>query len=225
MVRDASTDYSAYWGQKTDPDGHVRDRNTDEERERYLSDVSEEIAFVNSLTPVSVLDFGAGLGWMLSALDAPHKTAVEIAPEALVSLRQAGADVYTDIEQVPSNSQDVVICHHVIEHLPDPIGALNQIHRVLHGRGWLVLSTPDFGSPCAVRFGRNYRLLHDPTHCSLFTLESLSRMLKDHGFTIHRIAYPFPERYATAENFLRWNDTSKTSPPWPGNFISIFATR
>lgn len=225
VPREASADYSAYWGEKTDPDGNVRQRNTAAERERYLSDVSEELAFINNLKPVSVLDFGAGLGWMLSAIDAPHKSAIEIAPEAMAVLRQTGAVVNSDIRQVPSNSNDVVICHHVIEHLVDPVAEIGQLRRVLHSGGWLVIGTPDFGSPCAVRFGENYRLLHDPTHRSLFTLEGLMRMLREYGLTIHDVRFPFPERYATTDNFARWNDTSKVSPPWPGNFVTVYATR
>lgn len=225
VVREASADYSDYWGEKIDPDGKTRQRNSEAERQQFLADNVEQIKFINDLMPVSVLDFGAGLGWMLSAIEASYKVAIEIAPEAIEVLRQAGTVVHQCIRQVPSNSVDVVICNHVIEHLDDPIEAVGQMRRVLHKDGWLVISTPDFGSPCAARFGENFRLLHDKTHCSLFTLEGLMRLLRDQAFDIRKAAFPFPERYATAENFMRWNDTSKVSPPWPGNVVSVFAQR
>ncbi len=65
----------------------------------------------------------------------------------------------------------------------------------------------------------------DPTHRNLFTRESMTKMLEDFGFAIEKLEYPFPERYATAENFMRWNDTSKISPPWPGNWMTFYCKR
>ena len=89
----------------------------------------------------------------------------------------------------------------------------------------MILGTPDFASPCAKRFGDSYRMLHDKGHVSLFTNESMHRFLIDNGFTIDEVRHPFPEEYATAENFARWNDTSRMSPPWPGNWMTFYARK
>jgi SAM-dependent methyltransferase len=223
-VRGTSADHGDFWQPQRDPDGVLRDRSTAVERRQYLDDVADEIKFVNDLAPQSVLDFGAGMGWFLSSVQCPHKMAVEVCPDACRKLEQYGVIVWEDIAYVPSNVADCVVAYHVFEHLVDPIGALAHIIRILHRKGWLVLGTPDFHSPCAVRFGERYRLLH-PTHISLFTLESMTRMLRDHAFTIHDVRFPFPARYATAETFLRWNDTGNVSPPWPGNFVTWYAQR
>lgn len=220
----SSADHEDFWKPQADPDGKVRDRTTDVERLQYLSDIADETAFVNMLAPHSVLDFGAGMGWFLSAIDCQHKMAVEVCPDATRKLERDGIITWENLEHVPSNSADVCICYHVIEHLVDPIASLRHIYRILHRKGWLILGTPDFHSPCAVRFGKRYRLIH-PTHISQFTLESASRMLRDFGFDIYDVKFPFPKRYATAENFLRWNDTDKVSPPWPGNFMTFYAQR
>lgn len=223
--REANADYADYWEEIVDPDGVRRVRDCDEERFRYLADVAEEINYVNDLKPQCVLDFGAGLGWMLSAINAKAKTAIEVCSKAVKRLQHQGIVVHRDIADVETHSQDVVIAHHVFEHLLDPVGAIAHVRRILRNGGHLVLGTPDFGSVCAERFGSNYRMLHDQTHCSLFTLESMTRMLRDNAFTIHKVSFPFPERYATAENFMRWNDTSKTSPAWPGNWMTFFCRR
>lgn len=223
--RETSEEYADYWEEIVDPDGQVRVRDTDEERFRYLADVSEEINYVNDLNPDAVLDFGAGLGWMLSAITCRIKEAVEVCPKAIKRLQDQDVVVYRDIANAHTNSMDVIIAHHVFEHLPDPVSAMGHVRRVLRHGGHLVLGTPDFGSPCAVRFGSNYRMLHDKTHCSLFTREGMDRLLRDHGFTIHKVSFPFPERYATPENFARWNDTSKVSPAWPGNWVTWYCQR
>jgi SAM-dependent methyltransferase len=122
-------------------------------------------------------------------------------------------------------SVDLVVCLHVIEHLSDPILAITEIRRILKPGGWAIISTPDFDSPCAKRFGDNYRMLHDRTHCSLFTLESMHRFIRDHGLEIRDLKFPFPERYATLGTFSRWADTSKMSPPWPGNWMTFYCVR
>jgi len=109
--------------------------------------------------------------------------------------------------------------------MADPERELFEIRRVLKKGGWLVLGTPDFHSPCAVRFGENYRMLHDPTHVSLFSLDGMSRLVRDFGFTIEDVRFPFPERYATAETMARWLDTSQVSPPWPGNWMTFFCRK
>lgn len=225
VPRRGKSDYTDYFSVKTDPDGVIRFRDSEPERRQFVEDNRETIDFINALAPVSVLDFGAGLGWMLGEIRAGCKAAVEIAPEAIAALRQAGTRVFEELAEISSASFECVIAHHVFEHLVDPIYSLNHIHRILHKGGWLVLGMPDFGCPCAKRFGDNFRLLHDPTHVSLFTLESATRMLRDYGFSIERVAFPFPERYATPETMARWNDTSKVSPPWPGNVFNLFARR
>ncbi len=223
-----------YWEPREDPDGRIRDRNCDEEREQYLDDVAEEIQFVCGLPPGKILDVGCGLGWFLHAVEWPAPEAsdrkwviagTEISNVARLSADAAGVRVYWLLAEVPTDSWDVIRCHHVIEHMERPILELDEMHRLLKPGGWLLMSTPDFGGPCAEHFGDRYRMLHDPTHCSLFTNESMHRFLRDGGFSIERVTYPFPRRYATHENMERWYQHDGVSPPWPGNWMTFYARK
>lgn len=222
VVRECPEEIGDYWAPRADPDGVMRNRDTDEERRQYIEDMADEIDFVNDVGG-SVLDFGAGLGWFLDALTMPLRTAIESCPVARERLIKKYW-VWHGLDFV-DQTQDVVIAHHVFEHLENPVASIREIHRILRTGGYLILGTPDFASPCAKRFGDNYRMLHDPTHRSLFTLESMHRFLRDHGFTILDVKFPFPQRYATVENFMRWNDTSRVSPPWPGNHVTYYCQR
>ena len=88
------------------------------------------------------------------------------------------------------------------------------------------MTTPNFDSGVARRFGKNYRLLHDKTHISLFSDCGLKQLLEDYGFFIDRIDYPFFEtEYFTKENLLRLFDTQKVSPPFYGNVMTIYARK
>ena len=43
---------------------------------------------------------------------------------------------------LPDNSQDIVVCNHVLEHVSDYELALSELHRILRSRGILIISFP-----------------------------------------------------------------------------------
>lgn len=219
------TDFeSSYWGTVVDPDGRVRHRL--EERDQFLDDTKEELAFLNKLTPARILDIGCGPGFLLSGLSQGwEKHGVEVSRLAAQHAERYGKIFVGQLSEAryPAEHFDAVVLYHVIEHVAEPIELILEVRRVLRTGGTLVLGTPDFDSGCARRFGDNYRLLHDPTHISLFSSDSMHRFLRDHGFTIDRVEYPFFEtRHFTLENLARLFDTSKVSPPFYGNFMTFY---
>ena len=217
----------AYWGNIVDPDGKKRNRLG--ERDLHLEDVAQELSYLNSLLPGRIVDVGCGPGFLLSALEGGwEKHGVEASRFAAEHASQWSKVHVGDLSEAayPDEFFDVAVMHHVIEHMTDPIGAILEMRRVLKRGGKLLLGTPDFDSGCARRFGDNYRLLHDPTHISLFTNDSMHRFLRDHGFGIDRVEYPFFEtRHFTPENLERLFDTSKVSPPFYGNFMTFYCTK
>lgn len=214
----------AYWGNVVDPDGNVRDRR--EERDKYLDDIKQELAFLNTLPPGRILDIGCGLGFLLSALTRGwERHGVEVSEFAARYARE-WANIHTGTvadARYPSEHFDVVVMHHVVEHLEDPVSVILEVYRILRRGGVLLLGTVDFESGCARRFGDKYRLLHDPTHVSLFSNDSMHRCLRDHGFTIDRVEYPFFEtRHFTRENLMRLFDIANVSPPFYGNLMTFY---
>jgi SAM-dependent methyltransferase len=59
-------------------------------------------------------------------------------------LLRAGVDHQIDITRtgLPDASYDVIICNHVLEHIPDDRQALRELHRLLRPGGMVVLSVP-----------------------------------------------------------------------------------
>ena len=53
-------------------------------------------------------------------------------------------DIISDITDIPVEDQsfDVIVCTEVLEHLPDPILALKEFHRILSIDGQLILTAP-----------------------------------------------------------------------------------
>jgi SAM-dependent methyltransferase len=216
-----------YWGEIVDPDG--RRRNRLGERDGFLNDLKTELGFIHGLAPGRLLDIGCGPGWLLSGIDDSwEKHGIEVSAFAATHARRHGAIFEGPLLDCPfaDGSFDLVVLHHVIEHLRDPVANLRVIHRILKGGGKLILGTPDFDSGVARRFGSNYRLLHDKTHISLFSNDSMHRFLRDHGFRILFVDYPFFEtRHFTEENLLRLFDTERVSPPFHGNFMTFYCVK
>lgn len=220
-------DADTYWTQATDPDGKVRDRFA--ERDIYLADMAGELAFIAGLTPGRVLDIGCGPGWLLSAIDpAWQRFGVEpSAPAARLAAEHAAITTGTlDDTDYGDGAFDLIVMYHVIEHMADPVDALQRVMSLLKPGGRLLLGTPDFDSGCARLFGAQYRLLHDPTHISLFSNDSMHRLLRDTGLHIDTVDFPYFEtRWFTEENLQRLFDTTTVSPPFYGNFMTFYCSR
>lgn len=216
-----------YWGTVVDPDGNVRDRLG--ERDRFLANVSAELEAISALQSGRILDVGCGPGFLLSAVGSDwEKHGVEVSEFAASHAAAHGAIFNGTLAEASYSSGyfDVVVLHHVIEHVADPMALLREVRRVMSEEGLLILATPNFDSGCARRFGENYRLLHDRTHISLFSDDTMRRFLRDVGFRIVRSDYPFFDTsYFTEENLMRLMDTDAISPPFYGNFMTFYCTK
>jgi SAM-dependent methyltransferase len=176
-----------------------------------------------------VLDLGCGVGTLLSALSADwEKHGVELSAFAGAQASKHASVHVGPVHSAryPSSHFDLVVFHHVIEHLDDPVAAVRECFRILKADGTLLVGTPDFDSECARRFGENFRLLHDPTHVSLFSRDSLRRLLEDEGFAIERVDSPyFDTPYFTRDNLERLFDPGKVSPPFVGNVHTFYCKK
>lgn len=216
-----------YWGNGLDPDGAPRDHFS--ERLRRLEDLASELRFIAALHPGRILDVGCGLGHLLSGVPEEwEKHGVEVSQTAAKHAAQYGSIRASDLRRAsyPSDHFDVVVSYHVMEHMLDPVAELSEMTRVLRPGGHLVLGVPNFDSACARRFGPRYRMLHDPTHISLFSESSLRQMLMDEGLEVLRVDFPyFNTRHFNTENLLRLSDAHRVSPPFWGNIMTLYARK
>ena len=91
----------------------------------------------------------------------------------------------------------MVVCRHVIEHIPQPLSILQSVRAAL-------TSSPDarvfFETPCVEWILRN-RVIWDLfyEHCSLFTAQSLALAFRRVGFFVERVEHIFGEQYLWLE--------------------------
>jgi SAM-dependent methyltransferase len=90
---------------------------------------------------------------------------------------------------------NVVICRHVIEHVPDPLALLRTV-RSAAGREARVI----FETPCVEWIFQNrvpWDLFYE--HCSLFSAHSLELALRRAGFRVNDVRHVFGGQYLWAE--------------------------
>lgn len=124
-----------------------------------------------------VLDAGSGRGaWRDVIEHNATRESVDIAPKAGEQVTWI-ADL-TAMPQVPSARYDGIVCHQVLEHVPHPVAAVNELFRVLKPGGSIAISVP--------HLSRQHELPHDYFR---FTPQGLRRMLEDAGFEVQSMRH------------------------------------
>lgn len=208
-----------------DPDGVAR--NSLLEEQGWILNNQELLRLINESnclqSGAKILDFGCGPGFLLSSLsNNVHKFGVDSSAKALEMIKREEIISSNSLETFVDVEFDLIIVNHVIEHLPKPVEKIEELISMLKSGGEFIIGTPDFGSAMAHHFKDNYRMLHEPSHISLFTLDSLLRLLRDLGLQILKVKFPFFDSpYFTRDNLLKILDTGNVSPPFWGNFLLI----
>ncbi len=87
----------------------------------------------------------------------------------------------------PGRYFDVVTMWDVLEHIPDPINELKEVHRILKDNGLLVVQVPNIESYKAIREGRMFIYLCIPAHLYHFSLLTIKKLLEKVNFKVIRI--------------------------------------
>jgi len=98
----------------------------------------------------------------------------------------------------PQNVFDVVVGWMVLEHLHEPVLALEKLYRWTKPGGWLVISVPNAASMDFRLFKGAWFALHLPNHLYPFTPETIRLMLNRTGWTVENI---LPQRILS--NYIR----------------------
>jgi SAM-dependent methyltransferase len=152
-------------------------------RARRLADDS----YLADTKPGRVLEVGCGdgsrllrlrkRGWLVVGQDVdPHAGAHALAAD--------GITVYggnLEALHLPDGRYDAIVMNHVIEHAVDPLGLLQECHRLLVPGGQLVVVTPNALSFGHRFFGAYWVNLDPPRHLFLFSARNLPTLARKAG--------------------------------------------
>lgn len=145
--------------------------------------------------PIRGLDLGCGDGtnipWLAAQVDRLYASDYNLVRLARARLHTQAVRVFlADILDYPTqpDSFDLIFWNHVIEHIPDDVGALREVRRILKPGGLLILGTPNEGAAFwqwAYRFQPKMRATSDHVH--FYTADSLRKKCIAAGFQVREI--------------------------------------
>lgn len=117
---------------------------------------------------------------------------IEFSEPAAARARAKGFAVQTATVETatgPSRPADLIAAWMVLEHLHDPVSALNKMRRWIRSDGYLIASIPDARAMEFRLFGNYWYALQLPTHLHHFTPKSIATVLHTAGWELKKIIW------------------------------------
>jgi 2-polyprenyl-3-methyl-5-hydroxy-6-metoxy-1,4-benzoquinol methylase len=140
-----------------------------------------------------LLDVGCGNGVFLQTArdDLGYEVeGLEIDPRARDVATRRGLKIHSGLMPgsglTPARYYQVTLSH-VLEHMHDPVAALQEVFGLLKAGGRVWIAVPNIAAASLSRFGNNSRLLEPPRHLVMFDEGSLAKLLERVGFSDIRL--------------------------------------
>lgn len=129
-----------------------------------------------------VVELGVGQGWNLAQLQCAKRIGADLEDFLPIDLKASGVEFVRDSASIPDESANVIICHHVLEHVENPPEMLREAKRILKRGGHLLLYVP-------FEKEKRYRR-YDPNepnhHLYSWNVQTLSNLASSQGFHIEK---------------------------------------
>lgn len=158
-------------------------------RRKYKTSSNNNLEYLkptNTMPNAKILDIGCGKGQLICALfnlGFEHVTGVDKFITNEIDHGYGVKVLKKDLSELPSNTYDVLITHHVLEHMDEQIKELKECHRLLKKGGVFLVCIPVLGEVWDI-YKENWIQLDAPRHFVLHTLKSMNLLAEQTGFTI-----------------------------------------
>jgi SAM-dependent methyltransferase len=161
---------------------------TNRHRGRNMMRLLREYSSVSDDGVATVLDVGCGRAQLLRRLHQAGCVCHGVERQQFgCNHNEPGLTFHLDgLEgaDLPQQAFDLAILWHVLEHLPDPGGALDRLRELLRPKGIVVIAVPNFNSIQARLLGPAWFHLDLPRHTHHFAIQPLMTQLEQRGFDI-----------------------------------------
>jgi 2-polyprenyl-3-methyl-5-hydroxy-6-metoxy-1,4-benzoquinol methylase len=130
----------------------------------------------------TILEIGGSTGYYLNGLKLRGYDVIgsELSADA-VNLAKEWYNIKMYEAEFPPTSYegsfDVIIIHHVIEHVIDPINFITEAKKYLSKNGIIIIETPNVNSIGIKIFGRHYPVFCPPGHLNYFSKTTIKKLL------------------------------------------------
>jgi SAM-dependent methyltransferase len=129
----------------------------------------------------TVVEFGVGLGWNLANLQCLRRIGTDL-EDFLPPALKADIEFIAPTEAIPNDLADIVICHHVLEHVENPPTMLREARRVLKTDGQLLAYVP-FEKEGRYR---HFDLAEPNHHLYSWNVQTLGNLVDSQGFVLQK---------------------------------------
>ena len=138
-----------------------------------------------------IMDFGSNYAFLLKKAKERGMEAVSVEYDTEVARynrEELGVETLA-LREVADRSCDIVYASHVIEHLPDPAGTLQELASKLRKGGILAMTSPCFSAALVRSDTLRLQDMVRPEHLSYFTLEAAVKTMERAGLDVeHKVS-------------------------------------
>ncbi|MDB5001154.1 MAG: class SAM-dependent methyltransferase [Mucilaginibacter sp.] len=154
---------------------------------KNLDDHTLELLKPIALVPgAKILDIGCGRGGLicnLFNLGFEHVTGVDKFISQPIDYGHNVMVLKKELSELQSDAYDLLIMHHVLEHIDDQVNELKECFRLLKKGGVLLVAIPVIGTAWDI-YKENWVQLDAPRHFVLHTIKSINILAEKTGFKI-----------------------------------------
>ncbi|MEO8109123.1 MAG: class I SAM-dependent methyltransferase [Ginsengibacter sp.] len=140
----------------------------------------------------SILDIGSGTGAFLNTMQLANWQVKGIEPDEMArkkSLELYGVQLNAaeDLYTLPANSFDAITMWHVLEHVHDLHGYINQVNDLLRPGGKIFIAVPNYTCYDEEVYKEYWAAYDVPRHLYHFSPKAMKELLELHGLSIDSV--------------------------------------
>ncbi len=150
--------------------------------------IKNKVKLINTYQPLrgKILDIGAGTGDFLLECKNQNWNILGIEPNEKAKATAIGKGITfgETIEQLESNSFDVITMWHVLEHVPDVEHQVAELKRLLKPAGTIIIAVPNFKSYDAKYYKTNWAAYDVPRHLWHFSKIAIEKLFEKQNMNL-----------------------------------------
>lgn len=180
----------------------------------------------------NILDIGCGTGEFLNVCKNAKWNCIGIEPDD--DAREMGKNNYSldvrpelEINNLASESFDIITMWHVLEHVPDLNQRILDLKRLLKPKGIIIIAVPNCDSYDAKVYKEHWAAYDVPRHLYHFTPASIEHLFKKHQLKMFRIMpMVFDSFYVSMlSDKYKFGKTNIIRSTWNGFFSNLLALK